>query len=321
MTNAHKIHVIWLYTEELEKSLKLDGKYSNVSSEETTKPNSYIVVTPARNEEKMLPGLAADMINQSVKPVVWVLADDGSSDKTWLIIKDLEKEFPWIRGVRLKSNNEKIFAHQRNRENVKKGLELAIEICRKHNYYYRYLAVVDADVRLERNYFGKIIKAFQSNPRLGVAHGFVYEKGISLKELHESNRTPRGCGQVIRKECYEMMGGYQGDTLSNVKAKNRNWQIETFASIRIFHRRRTGSGKNYYSSHGKYAYFINYHPINALLTGIYIMAKLSLREGVSYLSGYCGSLVLRQEKIQDDEIKEYYWNSFLRLLWHLQEKL
>jgi glycosyltransferase involved in cell wall biosynthesis len=63
------------------------------SSCEPMKTTYLIVVTPARNEENMLPDLAMDMTNQSVKPVVWVIVDDGSNDKTWLRIKDLENEF------------------------------------------------------------------------------------------------------------------------------------------------------------------------------------------------------------------------------------
>lgn len=283
--------------------------------------NQYIVVTPARNEEKMLPDLAVDIANQSIKPLVWIIADDGSIDKTWLIIQELEKQHAWIRGIKLDSKHKKIYAHERNAENVKQAFQYAIEICNRLDGHYNYLAVVDVDVRLENRYFEKIFDAFNLDPRLGVASGFVYEKGLSLKELNDSNKIPRGCAQVFRKECFEIMNGYHGHSLSNVKAMIKNWKVETFQSIKVIHRRPTGIANNYYYSRGTNSYYINYHPINAILTGFYIMREVSVNQGVSYLSGYFSSIIMREQKVADDEIKRYYWNSFHRLLLRLEAKL
>jgi len=286
-----------------------------------TRKKCCLIVTPARNEEDMLPDLAKDIINQSVKPVIWVIVDDGSNDKTWSIIEDLEKELPWIRGIRLDLIQESGYAHERYAEVVRKGFNYAIELCRKHNSDYDFLVVVDADVRLENEYLEKVIEAFSSNWRLGIASGFVYEKGDSSKELNESNAEPRGCALAFRKECYEMIGGFQGHTNSLLKAQNRNWHTEKIRSTRIFHRRKSWSGKKYFSTAGKSAYFLNYHPINAFLTGIYYVTKVSPRKGVSYLMGYFESFILRKKKIEDEEIKEYYWNSFNRLLIRLSKKM
>ena len=301
--------------------MKTKAKYLYESSDETTKTNYLIVVTPVRNEENMLPDLAMDMTNQSIKPVVWVIVDDGSSDKTWLIIKALEKEFSWISGIRLEPKQENTYAHERYAEAVRKGFEYALEICRKHTFKYDFLAVTDADVRLESKYFEKIIKAFQSDRRLGIASGFVYEKGMSLKELRESNITPRGCALVFRKECYEMIGGFQGHANSLVKAQNKNWHIETFTSPKVFHRRKSWSRRKYFFTAGKSAYFLNYHPINAFLTGIYYVIKVSPHKGLSYLAGYFESFILRKKKTEDEEIKEYCWNSFNRLLTRISKSI
>jgi glycosyltransferase involved in cell wall biosynthesis len=319
--NTYSSNRIIARTRSFRNFMKTTDKYLYESSDETTKTNHLIVVTPVRNEESMLSDLVRDMTNQSVKPVVWVIVDDGSSDKTWLTIKDLEKEFSWISGVRLEPKQENTYAHERYTEVVRKGFEHAIEICRKCTFKYDFIAVTDADVRLESDYFEKIIKAFQSNRRLGIASGFVYEKGMSLKELQESNAKPRGCALVFRKECYEMIDGFQGHTNSLVKAQNRNWHIETFTSPKVFHRRKSWSGRKYFSAAGKSAYFLNYHPINAFLTGIYYVIKVSPRKGLSYLTGYFESFILRKKKTQDKEIKEYFWSSFNRLLTRIAKKL
>lgn len=293
----------------------------DAASEETTTTKHLIVVTPVRNEENMLLDIAMDMANQSVRPLVWVIVDDGSSDKTWSKIKDLEEEFPWISGIRLESKEERTYAHQRYAEVVRKGFETALEVCRKYSFKHEFLAVTDADVRLESDYFEEIIKAFQSDRKLGIASGFVYEKGPSSKELQDSNSEPRGCALVFRKECYEEINGFQGHTNSVIKARYRNWRVEVLTSIRVFHRRKSWSERRYFFTAGKNAYFQNYHPINAFLTGIYYIIEVSPSKGLNYLIGYIESFVSREKKTEDKEINQYYRNSLNRLSTSILRKL
>jgi len=47
----------------------------------------HIVVTPCRNEEKDLSNLVQSITAQTIRPVFWVIVDDGSTDKTPEIIK------------------------------------------------------------------------------------------------------------------------------------------------------------------------------------------------------------------------------------------
>ena len=43
-------------------------------------PGSYVLVTAMKNEEKMLPGLFESVQKQSRRPVLWLIADDASTD-------------------------------------------------------------------------------------------------------------------------------------------------------------------------------------------------------------------------------------------------
>ena len=60
----------------------------------------YVVVTPVRDEEAYLPFTIESMVRQSVRPVEWVIVDDGSRDGTGKIIAEASRQHPWIRGVR-----------------------------------------------------------------------------------------------------------------------------------------------------------------------------------------------------------------------------
>ena len=58
---------------------------------------NYLLMTPCKNEEDSLPGLIDSVLGQTIKPHLWVIVNDGSTDKSRLIIKSFLKENPWIR--------------------------------------------------------------------------------------------------------------------------------------------------------------------------------------------------------------------------------
>ena len=64
----------------------------------------YAVVTPARNEEVNLPRLAAAIIAQEHRPEVWVVVDDGSTDRTPEILSGRDFKVP-----------VQVIRHERNR--------------------------------------------------------------------------------------------------------------------------------------------------------------------------------------------------------------
>ena len=69
------------------------------------------LVIPAYNEETVLPSLF-ERLKNSLKDIndsfEVILIDDGSSDNTWNIIAEYNREYPYIKGIRLSRN----FGHQ-----------------------------------------------------------------------------------------------------------------------------------------------------------------------------------------------------------------
>ncbi len=56
----------------------------------------YIAITPARDEEKFLPGLIDSMARQTCLPERWIIIDDASTDSTAEIIDSAAKIYSWI---------------------------------------------------------------------------------------------------------------------------------------------------------------------------------------------------------------------------------
>src|SRR5215475_8810835 len=61
------------------------------------KEATYLAITPARDEQKLLPNLIQSMVMQTHLPKVWILIDDGSTDATPRIMDDAAARYPWIR--------------------------------------------------------------------------------------------------------------------------------------------------------------------------------------------------------------------------------
>ena len=58
--------------------------------------NTYVAITPARDEQVLLPGLIKSVLAQSSRPTRWILIDDGSSDNTGQIADSAAGEHEWI---------------------------------------------------------------------------------------------------------------------------------------------------------------------------------------------------------------------------------
>ena len=63
---------------------------------------NYVIITPARNEEKYIENTLISVINQTVKPQEWIIVNDGSIDRTGSIIDLYADKVEWIRTVHRK---------------------------------------------------------------------------------------------------------------------------------------------------------------------------------------------------------------------------
>ena len=70
----------------------------------------YVLITPARNEEKHIETLIQSMIAQTVLPVRWVIVNDGSSDATAKIVESYLQKHDWIELLTLPTHRDRSFA-------------------------------------------------------------------------------------------------------------------------------------------------------------------------------------------------------------------
>ena len=272
----------------------------------------YFIVTPARNEEKSLPLTISSIERQTVKPILWVIVDDGSTDSTPQIIETAKKKHDWIHSVRLEKKQRDLMIHYASICNI--GFDFGIKYCKENKIEYEYIALVDADMCLENTYFENLIKEFENDPQLGIASGgtWVSVKGEQI-QLQLREDIPSGGHRLQRKNCFEESGGYPltyiADSVSNVKAKLEGWKVKRFEEYKATQARMTSAVEGFWKGwkkEGESAYYLNAHPLYVVAKGIRYLFQKPYYIGLAYLMGYLNGYFSKIEQVDDEELKHYY---------------
>jgi len=282
----------------------------------------YILVTPCKNEEESLPELSRSIVNQTIKPKMWVIVDDGSTDKTPEILQGLTSKHNWIQSIRLNEKPRDLGIHVSHV--YRTGFDYAINYCSENGIQYEYIASVDADITFDENHFETLINELEKNPNLGICSGHVGNV-VDGKVIWSSFREdlPSGGDRLWRKKCFEETGGYlltcSPDSVSNVKAKIRGWDTRQFGHIKTISTRPYASAEGQWKGYKKLGannYFIGYTPTHIFLKGL---RSLYSRDryfkngvGLAYMWGYFLEYVKRNPRIEDEEILDYYQNGRIK---------
>jgi hypothetical protein len=178
---------------------------------------------------------------------------------------------------------------------------------------------------VEEAYFQKLIEEFNKDTQLGIASGHI--ENVPAGEVNWSNvrkewpddRLPRGSGRLWRKKCFFETGGYiiepAPDSISNVKALLSNWKIAQFGSVLALQQRETFGAEGVWNGYrivGYRAYYLNKHPLLALINIIYFSTQKPYYIGIAYGIGYLKGVIRRDKKIEDEQIREYFWKQRIR---------
>jgi len=281
----------------------------------------YILVTAAKNEGENLSKTIQSVAEQTIKPLVWVIVDDGSTDNTPEILKEAEGKYEWIQSIRLEEGTERDLGFHLS-SLIRKAFELAVDYCKKNGLDYEYMGNVDGDMILEHAFFEKLIKELKGDAKLGVTGGGIqYIIGDRVVQPEGRADEPSGGNMLIRRKCFEDCSGIQitwgWDGTLKAKAKIRGWKARRFEYVKALETRFVGSVEGYwerYRHFGEAGYYFNINPIHALIKSIILLRKKPHYIGIAYLVGYFSFLIRRKEKIEDEEIRKFFWNKWRKYL-------
>jgi len=161
----------------------------------------YLVVFPARDERAFIEITAASVIAQSLLPLPWVIADDGSKDRTPEIRKSYSQRRDWIRIVTLPRREDRnpglagVYAFNAGLSELK-------------DVEFEFIVKLDADLRLREDYFENLLNEFQQDAKPGIASGiYLEEQGKRWTPLRMPWYHSAGASKCMRKACYSDFGG------------------------------------------------------------------------------------------------------------------
>lgn len=253
-------------------------------------PLSYVLVTPARNEAKLIEDTIRAVVAQTVRPLRWAIVSDGSTDGTDEIVRRYAEEHPWIELVRMPERTERHFAGKVFAFNAGRA--------RMDGLPYDVIACLDADITFEPDYFEFLLGKLALDPDLGVA-GTPYRDTSS--EVYDyrfvSTDHVSGACQVFRRTCFEEIGGYVAakggaiDTIAALTARMKGWKTRTFTDKICLHHRALGTAQGgpiqARFNLGKRDYAIGNHPVWEACRGFYqLFKKPYVVRGIALVSGY-----------------------------------
>ena len=275
-------------------------------------PRSYLIVSPCRNEAKFMRRTLDSVVAQTLRPTLWVIVDDGSTDETPAILAEYAQKHDWIRIV---SNPDR--GHRAVGPGVIQAFYAGLETVSLKDY--EYLCKLDLDLDLPSGYFEGLIEKMEADPRLGSCSGKTWytEKGTG-RQISEKlgDEMSIGASKFYRRTCFEQIGGFvrevMWDGIDCHKSRQLGWKTCSFrdAHLSFEHLRPMGSSQqNIYAGrrrHGAGQYFMGSDPIYFIATAIKKLAHPPyILGGLATLQGYFGAWLKGAPQYDDPELRAF----------------
>ena len=280
---------------------------------------SYILITPARNEEGNIERLIRSIISQTVLPCKWVIVSDGSSDRTDDIVQLYLKDHDWIELLRMPEHSDRQFAAKVHGFNAGYAKVKTIP--------HEIVGNLDADVSFDADYIEFILNKFKEDPNLGVAGTpFIEDHGYSsISDSFEGGKHVAGGCQLFRKACFDEIGGYAPneaggiDWIAVTTARMKGWVTQSFPEKVFYHHRSLGTGgSNKIKSkfnYGRKDYYLGNHPLwEALRIAYHFTKRPYLIGGLITLAGYLWALITMMERPISNELMKFHRDEEMRKL-------
>lgn len=224
-----------------------------------TQTLSYAAITPTRNETDNLRRLARCMTAQTLRPLRWIIVDNGSTDETVQVARELADRYDWISLLEIPGET----VATRGAPVVRAfgaGVDALTETA-------DVIVKLDADVAFEPDYFAGQIDAFAVDDRLGISGGVCMEPQPdgSWVAARVTRDHVRGAVRAYRRECLaqvtpleERMGW---DGIDELKAQVHGWRTRTIPQLSFLHYRVLGSRESRWLKwirQGDMAHFMGY---------------------------------------------------------------
>ena len=286
--------------------------------DKTLNPIPYVLITPARNEERFIEKLIESVIHQTVLPERWVIVNDGSTDATASIVSRYVEKYDWMELLNLSPRRDRSFAAKVHAFNA--------GFARVKNLEFEVVGNLDSDLSFEADYLEFLLNKFREDASLGVAGTIFREEGYSsaTDSFEGQNHVAGGC-QLFRRRCFERIGGYVPnkaggiDWIAVTTARMMGWTTRSFREKYFFHYRSLGTAERSLLastfSYGEKDYYLGGHPLWELFRAAYRTTKKPyVVGGLVLYSGYLSAFLRRMDRPVSDELMRFHRKEQMRKL-------
>jgi poly-beta-1,6-N-acetyl-D-glucosamine synthase len=277
----------------------------------------HVAIVPARNEAQFISTTLGSILRQTVPPDRVYVVDDGSTDETAAIVRDLCEQHPTLELVSRAPRPTR-----RMGGGVVEAFDAGYARCRHEAFDY--VSKLDADQVLPRDYFERLLGFLDANPDYAAAGGVPYEPvaGRQVAWRMAATHVP-GSLKTIRKEVFDRMGGFVPvlgwDIIDLVKMRSLGYRTGHL-HLPVRHLRQHGSAEGKVRGKvqwGEGAWIIGSHPLFVLARGIYRMREPPyVVSGLAFWWGYLRAALRRTPRIADADLVRALRREQLHRLFH-----
>lgn len=283
-----------------------------------TSSAQYAIVTPVRDEAAHIHQTLEAVTRQSIRPLRWVIVDDGSTDGTGPILDEYAKQHTWITIVHRPNRG-----FRANGGGVMDAFYAGFGIV--ENEPWQFVVKLDGDLSFAPDYFEKCFARFDADPKLGIGGGVICSLAAGELQVEVTGDPPfhvRGATKIYRRECWNriapLIKAPGWDTLDEVRANFFGWQTRTFADLPLVQHKATGSADGSWRNsfkNGKANYITGYHPA-------FMLAKCAKRlfrkpyfvEAAGLFAGFLSGYFKRLPQLADAQTIRYLRQQQMRRL-------
>jgi glycosyltransferase involved in cell wall biosynthesis len=271
---------------------------------------NYVLITPARNEAANIERTIHCVIAQTLRPVRWLIVNDGSNDATADIVRKYLQEHSWIELVDMPHHRDRSFAAKAHCFNA--GYERVKPLA------FDVIGNLDADLSFEPDYFEFLMRKFTDDPTIGVAGTIFREDGYSSEtNSFEGEQHVAGGAQMFRRHCFEAVGGYVPnkaggvDWIAVTTARMLGWNTRSYRERAFFHHRSLGTAERgrlaSAFSYGEKDYYLGNAPAWQIFRIAYRMTNRPyLIAGAALGLGYVSAAVRRIHRPVSPQLMRFH---------------
>jgi glycosyltransferase involved in cell wall biosynthesis len=283
-------------------------------------PRTYVLISPCRNEADYMRRTLDSVVAQTIRPALWVIVDDGSTDATPEILAEFTAAHDWIRIVQKPDRG-----HRAVGPGVIEAFYAGYDTIDPAAFTYS--CKLDLDLDLPERYFETLIERMEENPRIGTCSGkpYVRHAGRLISE-RRGDEMSVGMTKFYRQSCFEDIGGYvrevMWDAIDCHKARMKGWIAVSWdhPDLNFEHLRPMGSSQTSIWTgkrrHGFGQYFMGSDFPYYCATCLFRMTERPfLLGGLAMLQGYVTAWLRRDRRLDDPDLVAFIRSYQRRALW------